>query len=48
MCFFGFLRKREVVVPSDTGYDPAVHLSYGDVNVDEVHKPSYVEVTINS
>ena len=48
MCFFGFLRTGEVVVPSDTGYDPAVHLSYEDVKVDEVRKPSYVEVTINA
>ena len=48
MCFFGFLRTGEVVVPSDTGYDPAVHLSYGDVKVDEVRKPSYVEVTIKA
>ena len=43
--FFGFLCTGEVVVPSDTGYDPAVHLSYGDV---KVQKPSYVEVTVKA
>ena len=48
MCFFGFLRTGEVVVPSDTGYDPTVHLTYGDVKVDEVQKPSYVEVTVKA
>ena len=37
-----------MVVLSDTGYDPAVHLSYGDVKVDEVQKPSYVAVTVKA
>ena len=27
MCFFGFLRVGEVVVPSDSAFDPTVHLS---------------------
>ena len=27
MCFFGFLRTGEVVVPSEMAYDAAVHLS---------------------
>ena len=31
MCFCGFLRSGEVVVPPQTGYDPAAHLSFGDV-----------------
>ena len=31
MCFFGFLRSGEVVVPSQSTYDGAVHLSVGDV-----------------
>ena len=48
MCFFGFLRTGEVVVPSDSGYDPAVHLSYGDVKVDRIRSPSYIEVTIKA
>ena len=48
MCFFGFLRTGEVVVPSDLGYDPAVHLSYGDVKVDAIRNPSYIEVTIKA
>ena len=42
MCFFGFLRSGEVVVPSASSFDPAIHLSDGDVLVDrrdqlEVH-----------
>ena len=31
MCFFGFLRAGEIVVPSDQGFDGAIHLVYGDV-----------------
>ena len=34
MCFFGFLRAGEVVVPSDMMYDAARHLSFGGVRVD--------------
>ena len=48
MCFFGFLRSGEVVIPSDAAYDPAVHLSYGDVRVDSTSSPSFIEVRIKS
>ena len=44
MCFFGFLRSGKVVVPSDTSYDPTIHLSYEDVRVDSVAQPCYIEV----
>jgi len=33
MCFFGFLRSGEVVVPRDNTFDPNVHLVKGDVKV---------------
>ena len=39
MCFFGFLRLGELVVPFDRSYDPAV-LSVGDVKVDSRMKPT--------
>eukprot|EP00731_Ephydatia_muelleri_P033273 Em0027g21a len=48
MCFFGFLRSGEIVVPSDAEYDASVHLSYGDVKADSVQKPSYLEVAIKA
>ena len=48
MCFFGFLRSGEVVVPSDSGYDPAIHLSWGDVRVDDVECPQYLEVVLKA
>ena len=41
--FFRFLaRLGEVVVPPDRSYDPAVHLSVGDVKVDSRTKLTYV------
>ena len=48
MCFFGFLRSGEVVVPSDTGFDEAVHLSFGDVKLDSVSSPQYLEVRLKA
>ena len=48
MCFFGFLRSGEVVVPSDSGYDASTHLSFGDVKVNSVVSPQYLEVRIKA
>ena len=48
MCFFGFLRSGEIVVPSDSDYDPTVHLSLGDVRVDNTSSPSYLEIYIKA
>lgn len=48
MCFFGFLRSGEVVVPSAKTFDPAIHLTDGDVKVDNREKPSYLEVKIKA
>ncbi len=48
MCFFGFLRSGEVVVPSDRGFDPSVHLGYGDVRADSRARPQFVEVRIKA
>ncbi|XP_065884053.1 uncharacterized protein [Dysidea avara] len=46
MCFFSFLHSGEVVVPTDSGYDKTVHLSYCDVRVDSTVNPQYLEVRI--
>ncbi len=48
MCFFGFLRSGEVVVPSDSGFDATVHLAYGDVKLDNVASPRYLVVQIKA
>ncbi len=48
MCFFGFLRSGEVVVPTETTFDSTAHLAYGDVLVDSVTNPRYLEVKIKA
>ena len=32
-CFFGFFRAGEITVPTASAFDPAVHLSWGDVSI---------------
>lgn len=48
MCFFGFLRSGELTVPSITGYDKGVHLSFGDVAVDSLDSPQVLQVKIKA
>ena len=48
MCFFGFLRAGEVVVPSRALYDAEVHLNIDDVKLDNRDKPSYLLVQIKA
>ena len=47
-CFFGFLRSSKVVVPSYSEYDLVVHLSFGDVCLDNTTDPQFLEVTIKA
>ena len=44
LCFFGFFRAGEITVPSVGGYDPAVHLSWGDVTTDHALNPTVIRV----
>ena len=48
MCLFGFLWAGEVVIPSDSIFDPSAHLAYGDVQVDNVASPQYLQVWIKA
>ena len=48
LCFFGFLRMGEAVVPSNSSYDPEVHLSVGDIKINDRKKPSFLEVRIKA
>ena len=48
LCFFGFLRSGEVVVPSDRGFDPTVHLTFADVRVDCQVNPQLLEVHLKA
>ena len=41
-------RSGEIVVPSDSEYDPTTHLSYGDVRLDNAINPQFLEVTIKA
>ena len=45
--FFGFLHARgNMTIPDDSSYDPTVHLSVGDVAIDNPHHPMFLRVTI--
>ncbi len=44
--YFGFLRAGEMTVPSDDNFDPTVHLTRGDIAVDDPLKPEVVRVHI--
>ena len=42
VCFFGFFRSGEITIPSAAAFDPTVHLSWGDVAVDDLDNPSVI------
>ena len=44
--FFGFLRCSEFTTPSQTEYDPTVHLSLADISVDRRVSTSLIYITI--
>lgn len=48
MCFFGFLRSGEVMISSDSQYDPSIHLSDGDVQVNDTVTSEFLEVHIKA
>ena len=48
MYFFGFLRAGEVVVPSDSSFDPNIHLTPADISVDSHSSPSYLAIRIKA
>ena len=46
LCFYGFLQAGEVVVPSETEFDPSQYLTYEDIAVDDKRQPSFITVNI--
>ena len=44
--FFGFLRAGEMTVPSESDYNPTVHLNHSDIALDHKSHPSLVRITI--
>jgi len=43
LCFFGFLRSREIMVPSDSAYGEGAHLSFEDISVDCIENPQVLK-----
>ena len=44
--FFGFLRAGEFTVPTDSSFDPEVHLCFKDIAVNNPVSPQVIQVTI--
>ena len=44
LCFHGFFRAGELTVPSVRGFDPKIHLAWGDIAVDDPASPSVLKV----
>ena len=44
LCFFGFFRSSELVVASESGFNNAVHLSWGDVAVNDPAAPMMLKI----
>ena len=48
LAYFGFLRAGELTVPSDSAFDPSIHLSWGDLAVDNPESPAIMSVTLKA
>ena len=46
LAFFGFLRIGEITVPSNSSYDPGVHLGLADVAFNHATDPTHMDLTI--
>ena len=46
LMFFGFLRAGEAVTPDNAEFDLTQHLTYADIAVDSVSKPTYLQIKI--
>jgi len=44
--FFSFCRSGEIMVENEQKYDPAVHLSFGDIAADDALSPTIVSLNI--
>ncbi len=47
-CFFDFLRSGEAVLQSESDYNTDVHLSYGDIQVNNAVSPQFVVVHLKA
>ena len=46
LCFFGFFRSGEITVPRNESFDPKVHLSWGDVAINDPRNPQAIRVQL--
>ena len=46
LCFFGFFRAGEITIPSENGFDPAVHLSFADLAIDSQSNPTSLRIRL--
>ena len=46
LCFFGFFRSGEITIPSIGAFDPRVHLSWGDIAVDDNAHPTALRISL--
>ena len=46
VCFFSFMRSGEITIPSQSAYDPSVHLNFADVSVDDLTNPTIIQLSI--
>lgn len=46
LCFFGFFRAGELMIPSQNSFDQAKHLSWSDVAVDNLQSPKLLKVKL--
>ena len=44
ICFFGFFRVGEIMVPSAHSFSSTRHLSWGDVSVDSIAQPTLLKI----
>ena len=47
-CFFGFLQSGQIVVSSAKEFKPGVHLSFGDVTLDNPKDPQVVQINMKA
>ena len=48
MGFFGFLRSGEFTLPAGTTFNPNLHLTPRDIQVDDIKKPTMLKVHLKS
>ena len=48
LAYFGFFCAGELTVPSDSAFDPSIHLSWGDLAVDNPESPAIMSVTLKA